>query len=121
VAQALGIAGILSGVRGVAVSVVAAVVIAGSASAATAPALRLHSLHPFVVNGVGFHARKRLRVTLVSPAITETRSTRTTAAGQFSVDFGTVMLGRCAGYTVRAIGPAGTATLKHTPLPACMP
>jgi hypothetical protein len=107
--------------RGVLAALIGALVLGGSATAATAPTLKLKSLHPFVVRGGGFHARVHVVVTLIAPTLTERRTTRTTAAGTFSADFGTVLLGHCAGFKVRAVGGAQTVTLKRPPLPACMP
>jgi hypothetical protein len=121
-AQGSRIAGILYVVGRALAAVLGALVLVASASASAPPSLRLQSLNPFVVHGKAFRARERVRITLVAPSVTLRRTKHASSKGTFTVDFGTVPLGHCGGYTVRAIGATGSvATLKRTPLPACMP
>jgi hypothetical protein len=99
----------------------AALVLAGLGNAATGPSLRLASTNPFVVKGAHFRAPENVVVTLTVNRQQSTRRVRTTT-GSFTVNFGTVKLGRCSGFTVRAIGSRGDgATFKRPPLPACLP
>jgi len=99
--------------------------LAGVASAATRPALRLVSANdPMVVKGTGFRAKEHVRVTvkITSPAATWRRTATATRRGQFQATIGLVQLGRCGAFTVTAAGSKGSkATLKHPPLPGCMP
>jgi hypothetical protein len=109
--------------KGVALAVVL-LVLAGVASAATRPALRLVSASdPVIVKGTGFRAKERVRVTVkvATPATTWRRNVVTTRTGSFRAVIDAAPAGRC-GLNVRATGSRGSvATLKLPPLPACMP
>jgi hypothetical protein len=109
--------------KGIAIAIVVFVV-AGVASAATRPALRLVSASdPVVVKGTGFRAKERVQVTVKvpMPSATWRRSVVTTRTGAFRAVIDASPTGRC-GLNVRATGSRGSiATLKLPPLPACMP
>jgi hypothetical protein len=104
---------------------IAALTLAGVASAATRPALKLVSTNdPMIVKGTGFRAKERVRVTvkIASPASTWRRTATATRLGTFQATIGQVQLGRCGSFTVTAAGSKGsTAVLKRPPLPGCMP
>jgi hypothetical protein len=89
---------------------------------ATKASLRLLSSKPLVVQGKGFHAGERVRVTLAANSDTIRRRTTASRAGLFRTDFGSVSFGRCGGFSVRASGALGSvAVLKRPPLPGCIP
>lgn len=91
-------------------------------AATTAPTLRLRDLHPLVLDAAGFRSAERIRVVVVAPSGALRRVAVATRAGTARFQFGDIVLGRCAGFSVRATGSKGsTATLKRPPLPACMP
>ena len=99
-----------------------ALALAGVASAGTGPTLRLASMKPLVVTGTHFKAHERVLVTLRTDTTQLMRHAKATPSGTFRVDFGTVTFGRCSGFTVRAVGSAGSgAVLKRPPLPGCLP
>jgi hypothetical protein len=100
----------------------AALLLAGTGSAATGPSLRLASTKPFVVKGAHFKSGERVVVTLTVKHRRWQRTARA-VAGSFSVGFGAVSAGdRCSSYVVLALGSRGDgATLRHHPLPACAP
>ena len=100
-----------------------ALALAAPATAGTAtPTLRLRALHPLVVDAAGFRSAERIRVVLVSPSGSIQRTAVATRTGTAHFQFGEIVLGRCAGFNVRATGSKGsTATLKRPPLPGCMP
>jgi hypothetical protein len=102
--------------------VVGALMVAGVASAATRPELRVKSLDPMVVQGSHFRAKERVRVTVTTAAASWKRSAVATRTGTFKLEIERVPLGRCGGFSVSATGSRGSsATLKRPPLPACMP
>jgi hypothetical protein len=110
--------------RGVVLVLLAGLLAASAAygGVTTSPSLRLLSSKPFVVQGKGFHKAERVRVTLVANGETQRRTTRASRTGVFQTDFGTVPLGRCGGFSVRAAGTKGSvAALKRPPLPGCIP
>jgi hypothetical protein len=109
--------------KGVVVAIVV-FVLAGVASSATRPAIRLVSASdPVIVTGTGFRAKERVHVTLKAamPEATWRRSVVTTRTGSFRAVIDATPSGRC-GLNLRATGSRGSvATLKRPPLPACMP
>jgi hypothetical protein len=108
--------------RGVVAVAMVALGLTGVAGATTGPTLRLASAKPFVVSGIHFKARERVLLTLTVDRKRLERRARATFSGTFRVDFGTVTVGRCSGFTVRAVGSGGSgAVLKQPPLPACLP
>jgi hypothetical protein len=117
--------GILRVVKTPLAILIAALMLAGVASAATRPALKLVSANdPMIVKGTGFRAKERVRVTvtITSPAATWRRVATATRRGTFQATIGLVPLGRCGGFNVSATGSKGSqAVLKHPPLPGCMP
>jgi hypothetical protein len=94
-----------------------------SAGAAPKPRLALVSTAPLTVRGRGFHTDERVRVLLRQASrATVVNRLRADRYGRFTTTFGGVSLGRCGGFSVVAIGRAGSrATLKRPQLPACMP
>jgi hypothetical protein len=109
--------------KGFALGIVA-LVLAGVASAAPRPAIKLLSeTDPMIVKGTGFRAKERVRITVTvkTPASTWRRNAVATRTGAFRATIGLVQVGRC-GFNIRATGARGSvATLKSPPLPACMP
>jgi hypothetical protein len=109
--------------KGFALGIVA-LVLAGAASAAPRPTIKLVSENdPMIVRGTGFRAKERVKVTVTvkTPASTWRRTVVATRTGTFRATIGLVQTGRC-GFNVRATGARGSvATLKTPPLPACMP
>jgi hypothetical protein len=103
-------------------ALVASLLIAVPAAGATAPKakLRMLSATPVRVSGIGFHARERVGVTLVTNVVWH-KVLRATKAGRFVLSFPNATLDRCSGYSVLARGAAGArASLRVMPL-ACAP
>ena len=104
-------------------ALVAALTVAVSAAGATAPKAKLRILDttPVVrISGVGFHARERVGVTLVTDVVWH-KVLRATRAGRFVAAFPNATVDRCSGYSVLARGAAGArASLKVMPF-ACAP
>jgi len=72
------------------------------------------------VSGSYFYPRERVTVSYYG-ARTVTLTTRSTRSGAFQVTFDGVVLGRCQGARIKAVGARGDAALIRIPLPACMP
>jgi hypothetical protein len=93
------------------------------AGAAPKPHLALVRSAPLTVRGHGFHRHERVRVVVRQasrPAVVH--RLRAGRRGRFTTTFAGVALDRCGGFSVTAIGRAGSrVTLKRPPLPACMP
>src|SRR4051794_34073805 len=107
-------------------AVVAAALLAATgafAGATPKPRLTMARAQPLTVRGRGFHRHERVRVVLrraSRPAVVH--RLRAGRRGRFTTTFGGVALDRCGGFSVIAVGRAGSrATLKRPPLPACMP
>jgi hypothetical protein len=96
----------------------AVLALAGAAAATSAPPrLALAARMPtVVVRGTGFHARERVTVT----AGTTVAHVRATRLGAFTVDTG-VVLSRCNGMIIRAVGASGITALLKLPRPECSP
>lgn len=111
-------------VRKLLAAIVGTLVLAGVASGATRPTLRLVSENdPMIVQGKGFRAREHVRVIVkvAKPAVTWKRTAIATRRGTFQAVIGLVQTGRC-GFSVRAVGSHGSvAAMKSPPMPACMP
>jgi hypothetical protein len=112
--------------RGVVLSAVvlaamgAAIVVAGGASSGTAtPSLRLLDSSPLTVKGVAFKPRERVRVTANLESGSLQAIVRATRRGTFLVTFEEISV-RC-GFTVRAVGAAGSRATLKLPQPACPP
>jgi hypothetical protein len=103
-----------------ALAALAAAVVAAPAWAGSSPALRLVHTSPFVVAGSHFGAHERVTVTMTTTQRIVRHVTARTD-GSFSVGFGKVELGRCAGFAVSAVGAAGSRAALKVPRPACMP
>lgn len=73
-------------------------------------ALELRSRAPLTVRGDNFAERERVRLTLSSAGLARpvTLQTRAGRDGSFRARFRNVRLGRCAGFTVRAVGARGS-------------
>jgi hypothetical protein len=99
-----------------------AVLAAGSAQAARAPAMvRIVSQGPLVVRGAHFRSKERVRVTAVA-SNSLARTVVATRTGSFTVEFQALERDRCSGLSVRARGSQGTeATAKLLPQPMCLP
>lgn len=84
--------------------------------------LTLVRMQPLVVAGAGFARGERVRVTATSTTgIRKTAVRVASRSGTFRAALGALRLGRCEGFTVRAVGARGTtATAKRPPLPACI-
>ena len=99
----------------------AALVLAGSATAASPPSLRIRSLQPLRVQGLHFRSGERVRVTLVGSR-RRARRVLVGAAGTFSVRFVDAAVDPCSSFSILAVGSSGDrARLRHKPLPACAP
>jgi hypothetical protein len=106
--------------------VIAAIGLVGASGASAAqardPVLHLTGMQPVAVSGSGFRAHARVRVTLVAGMLTKQVVIMTTRRGNLGASFGTIPLGRCATFSVRAVEVGGTAaTLRVPPRPQCMP
>jgi hypothetical protein len=95
----------------------------GSGAAAAQPGrptVRLVKGDTLVVRGAGFFARERVHVT-VTVNWQRTKTTRTSSAGTFTVDFGSTFVDPCSGVTVKAVGARGDRALLKMPPRACSP
>jgi len=102
-------------------AVVLAAVSIAAAQARNTASLRLVHTQPIVVAGAGFHARERVRVTLVAQG-SHAQVVTATRSGSFTVSFSGVPVDRCTGFQVFAVGQRGSrAEVKRPPLPACLP
>ena len=93
------------------------------AGATSKPRLTLARTQPLTIRGRGFHRHERVRVVLrqaARPAVVH--RLRAGRRGRFTTTFGGVALDRCGGFSITAVGRAGSrATFKRPPLPACLP
>ena len=111
--------------RVLAVLATIAIAAAGSAAQAAGPtraALKLTRSAPATVHGSGFHGHERVRLILRrSIRDIELRSVTAGAAGTFTATFRQIDLGPCSGFTLTAIGNAGSRAGMHRmmPLHAC--
>ena len=98
----------------------AALAFAVSAGASTSAAhVSVPSLSPFTVHGTGFHARERVRVTVLATGA-QVKTIRATTRGRFTTTFARVSLGSCDMYTVRAKGNRGSSAILRV-IPECAP
>lgn len=77
-----------------------------SGSFSGSPVLRIADRTPVVLHGSGFAAGERVSVAL-SAGVRSVRIVDSSESGTFVVRFG-ISLGRCARYSVQAIGATGT-------------
>jgi hypothetical protein len=94
-----------------------------STPAATIAKARLHltDTAPPTVHGTGFRRHERVTVTFTSPASGQrVRHPRTSDTGAFSVVFRRARLGRCGGYTARAVDASGRMAVLHPLQPRCI-
>jgi hypothetical protein len=112
-------AGILWDVKAL-VAAIAALALSAPAAGGTAPTLRLVRTSPVVVAGSHFRAGERVTVTLV---VTKRIVRHVTASqtGSFTIGYGGIQLGHCAGFSLSAVGSAGSRAVVKLPQPACMP
>jgi hypothetical protein len=96
---------------------------AGAASGRqAAPALRLATRAPLVVQGRGFHPGERVSVHVQTGARLRTRSTVARSTGAFSLTFAGASIDRCSAASIWAVGRRGDgARLKVPPGPLCAP
>jgi hypothetical protein len=102
-----------------------ALLLAGSGetavAAATKATLKVVKLKPFTIRGTGFKAGERVTITLSAGATGTVRGTAT-ATGSVTVSFPKAKVTACTGYTLRAVGAAGTrVTFKRTVTASCKP
>jgi hypothetical protein len=85
------------------------------------PTVRFVDLIPVKVQGAHFAPREDVRVTLRAGDAKRLRTTRTSAAGGFTVDFGTLRRkDRCSGsVAVVAVGDSGDRASYRLPPMAC--
>lgn len=96
----------------------AAVALAGSTGAATAPKVALVDRSPIVVHGSSFKAYEHVRIRVLAGGQSALRAVRATARGSFTTRFGTLSVGTCASYWIRATGDRGSHALLRL-LPEC--
>jgi hypothetical protein len=109
--------------RLVALAVAGAVVLAGAGATAapTRASLRLVRQTPVTVRGAGFQPHEGVVLTLWAGRRAVARA-RAGADGSFVAAFRGTALARCSGFTLTAVGTAGTrAFLKRPFPPACLP
>ena len=95
---------------------------AAHVSARARPALRLVTLSPVSVHGSGFGARERVRVRLrAHDTLNATRHVRATRRGGFTVSFARVLVDRCSGFSVTAVGRSGRKATLGRARPHCPP
>lgn len=98
---------------------VAALALAGVATASGQPTLRLVVRAPATIRGTGFAPHERVRLTLAA-AFPTRLLVRTGGTGSFLARFEGVGLDRCSSYRVVAVGSRGErVVLKAQPL--CAP
>jgi hypothetical protein len=104
--------------KALSLAVLAALVVAGLASASTRPSLRVLRTDPITVRGTHFRARERVRVTLRYATTRKTRTVRTSSTGAFTAALDTpATLDPCTdGFSVVAVGGSGErAVVKFVP------
>jgi hypothetical protein len=93
------------------------------AALASAPAARSHpkltvrSASPVRVGGSQFRPGERVRITSTLGPV---RTVRANRAGAFAVTLSARPLDRCSGFSVRAIGSAGSIASLKRPRPECL-
>ena len=78
---------------------------------------------PLQAHGVRFKPHERVRVRLESPTVTATRRIVVGAGGTFTATFTGVVVDRCLGYSLSAVGSLGdrAAWSMKLPPPGCPP
>jgi hypothetical protein len=85
---------------------------------AARPQLHVASLRPFAVDGTGFRAGERVRVTVRADADVAARSDDADVRGRIGVRFRAITLRDCTTYLVSARGDKGSwASLRSVPRP----
>jgi hypothetical protein len=111
-----------------ALTVIVALALAASGSAAQAnerstsgrATLKLVNKAPLKLRGSGFLTRERVRIT-VSAQRRTTKRVIASARGSFVVAFSDVVVDRCHGLTVVAVGAGGSRASLKLPQPHCPP
>jgi len=88
--------------RRIVIAALAAAVVVPSASAAY-PRIVIAQTRPLVVAGSHFKARERVTVTFGQSS----RHVRATALGTFQTSFADVLVDRCSGFSIAAVGALG--------------
>jgi len=98
-----------------------AVLLAGSAGAASTPALRLASRTPVTVTGAGFKSREHVTVA-VAVRSRGTRISRVVAAatGSFRATFRGLTAPRCSAVVVTAVRASGAKVRLALAAPGCV-
>jgi hypothetical protein len=92
-----------------------------ASGATTKAALRVVKLKPFTIGGSGFKPQERVTMRLSGGVKGNARGTAT-ARGRITVSFPKAKVTACTGYTLRAVGAAGTkVTFKRTVTASCKP
>jgi hypothetical protein len=87
----------------------------------TKPQLRILDASPVTLKGTHFRPRERVRITATA-ADTQTKTARTSAAGSFTAQFPDLVVNRCSGLAVQALGARGDrASTKVLQQPDCPP
>jgi hypothetical protein len=107
----------------VGVVTVALAVPAALAGTSASPAIRPLKTSPLQARGVRFKPHERVRVRVVSPTLTATRRIVVGAGGTFTATFAGVVVDRCLGYSLSAVGSLGdrAAWSMKLPPPGCPP
>jgi hypothetical protein len=93
--------------------------VAAGAQTASRPTLRLAHVQPLSFHGEHFRARERVRVVVSSGEQSWTRRVTATAAGTFTVGFGTIGVDRCS-LVARAFGAGGSLARYKPAEPQCI-
>ena len=112
-------------VRGLGLTAIVIALVWTSAALSSAqrlkPRLRLADASPLTLKGTHFRARERVRIT-VSASETQTRVVRTARNGSFTAQFPDLVISRCSGFAVLAVGASGDrASMKVLQQPDCPP
>jgi hypothetical protein len=103
--------------RVVALSLAALSLAGASVAASPKPALRVAELYPVTVQGSGFRAYERVRVTISAPV--NVKRVRADRGGRFRTGFA-IRLPRCGTVLVRAVGGQGSRAQLEIPRPYCV-
>jgi hypothetical protein len=99
-----------------AVGVLLALVLAAPAAAVAPPAIKVRTFQPLVVDGARFKPFERVTVRLDR---TWVRHVRAGAAGAFRATFRGIVISRCDGYSLTALGSQGSHAALSVHALAC--
>jgi hypothetical protein len=108
---------------GIAVAITALGVPVALAGTAAGPAIHPLKTSPLQAHGIRFKPHEHVRVRVVSPTLTATRRVVVGASGAFTATFTGVVVDRCVGYSLSAVGSLGDRavwSMKQLP-PGCPP